>query len=82
MLGSRNGKLRSRKQQFDHIAHTVAHFQAAGDPVISVDTKKKELIGDFKNAGKEWQPKGVPEKVVPQRRGRDEIVLSGDQKYQ
>jgi transposase len=52
-----------RDAQFNHIARTVADFQAAGDPVISVDTKKKELVGDFKNAGKEWQPKGVPEKV-------------------
>lgn len=42
---------------------SVTDFQAAGDPVISIDTKKKELIGDFKNAGKEWQPKGVPEKI-------------------
>ena len=52
-----------RDAQFSFIAHRVAEFQAAGDPVISVDTKKKELIGDFKNAGKEWQPKGAPEKV-------------------
>ena len=52
-----------RDAQFNHIARTVADFQAAGDPVISVDTRKKELVGDFKNAGKEWQPKGVPEKV-------------------
>lgn len=37
--------------------------QAAGQPVISVDTKKKELVGDFKNAGKEWQPSGAPEAV-------------------
>ena len=41
----------------------VSDYQAAGDPVISVDTKKKELIGDFKNAGKEWQPAGTPEQV-------------------
>src|SRR5205814_2909204 len=36
---------------------------AAGDPVISVDAKKKELVGDFKNGGREWQPKGQPEEV-------------------
>ena len=35
----------------------------AGQPVISVDTKKKELVGNFKNGGREWQPKGQPEKV-------------------
>ena len=52
-----------RDAQFGFIAQRVTEYQAAGDPVISVDTKKKELIGDFKNAGKEWQPKGVPEKV-------------------
>ena len=38
-------------------------FQAAGEPAISVDTKKKELVGDFKNAGRELRPKGQPEPV-------------------
>ena len=52
-----------RDAQFAHIAKTVAQYQASREPVISVDTKKKELIGDFKNAGKEWQPQGIPEKV-------------------
>jgi len=52
-----------RDAQFVHIAQTVAEYQTAGDPVISVDTKKKELIGDFKNAGREWQPQGEPEQV-------------------
>jgi hypothetical protein len=52
-----------RDAQFGHIARAVADYQAAGDPVISVDTKKKELIGDFKNAGQEWQPQGTPEEV-------------------
>jgi hypothetical protein len=41
----------------------VAAFQAAGEPAISVDTKKKELVGDFKNAGRELRPKGQPEPV-------------------
>ena len=41
----------------------AAQYQAAGDPVISVDTKKKELVGDFKNGGQEWRPKGNPESV-------------------
>jgi hypothetical protein len=41
----------------------VAQYQRSGEPVISVDTKKKELIGDFKNGGREWQPKGRPEPV-------------------
>lgn len=52
-----------RDAQFHHIAKTVAEYQRQRQPVISVDTKKKELIGDFKNAGREWQPVGRPEKV-------------------
>ena len=57
------GKHPDRDAQFQHIASQVALYQTAGDPVISVDTKKKELIGDFKNAGQEWQPHGKPEEV-------------------
>ena len=49
-----------RDAQFGYINQTVAAAQAAGQPTISVDTKKKELIGDFKNAGREWRPKGKP----------------------
>jgi transposase len=52
-----------RDAQFNHIARRAAQYQAAGDPVISVDTKKKELVGDFKNGGREWQPRGAPEEV-------------------
>ena len=52
-----------RDAQFSHIAAVAAQYQAAGDPVVSVDTKKKELIGDFKHGGREWQPKGHPEGV-------------------
>ena len=52
-----------RDAQFMHIARMVGDYQAASEPMISVDTKKKELVGDFKNAGQEWQPKGVPEEV-------------------
>ena len=57
------GKHEDRDAQFNHISKTVSEFQSIGDPVISVDTKKKELIGDFKNAGREWQPAGTPEQV-------------------
>jgi len=57
------GKHTDRDAQFQHIANQVAQYQTAGDPVISVDTKKKELIGDFKNGGHEWQPQGNPEEV-------------------
>ena len=52
-----------RDAQFQHINTTVQDYQERGQPVISVDTKKKELVGDFKNAGQEWQPKGQPEEV-------------------
>jgi transposase len=52
-----------RNAQFENIAAKVREFQDAGQPVISVDTKKKELIGDFKNGGHEWQPAGRPEMV-------------------
>ena len=53
-----------RNAQFEHISATAGAFLERGSPVISVDTKKKELVGDFKNAGKEWQSKGVPETVL------------------
>ena len=49
-----------RNAQFEHIARRAKQFQRRGQPVISVDTKKKELVGDFKNAGQEWHPKGQP----------------------
>lgn len=52
-----------RNAQFEHINRKVKDFLRRGEPVISVDTKKKELIGDFKNAGSEWHPSGEPEKV-------------------
>ncbi len=53
-----------RNSQFEHINETAEDFQQRNQPVISVDTKKKELVGDFKNAGREWQPKDAPEKVL------------------
>ena len=52
-----------RDAQFEHINRQVRVFQRAGQPVVSVDTKKRELIGDFKNAGQEWRPAGAPEEV-------------------
>ena len=52
-----------RDAQFQHISHKIREFQADHQPVISVDTKKKELVGDFKNSGRELRPKGDPEKV-------------------
>ena len=52
-----------RNAQFEHINQRVTDFQQRGQPVISVDTKKKELVGAFKNGGREWRPKGEPEAV-------------------
>ena len=49
-----------RDGQFGYINARVDDFHARGQPVISVDTKKKELVGEFKNAGREWQPGGTP----------------------
>ncbi len=52
-----------RDAQFVHINNSVKTALAAGQPVISVDTKKKELMGNFKNAGQTWRPRGEPEEV-------------------
>jgi len=53
-----------RNEQFEHINATAASFLRRKQPVISVDTKKKELVGDFKNGGREWQPRATPEKAL------------------
>lgn len=52
-----------RDVQFQYLNERVGTQQRRGEPVISVDTKKKELVGDFKNAGRQWRPKGIPEPV-------------------
>src|SRR6266540_1366651 len=52
-----------RNAQFEHINRKVKEHLRTKDPVISVDTKKKELVGNFKNGGREWRPKGDPEQV-------------------
>ncbi len=52
-----------RDAQFAHLNQTAEAYLAAGDPVISVDAKKKELVGDVKNGGREWRPQGQPEEV-------------------
>jgi DDE family transposase len=52
-----------RNAQFEYINAQAVRFQKRCQPVISVDTKKKELVGDFKNPGQEWHPQGEPEKV-------------------
>jgi hypothetical protein len=57
------GKHEDRDEQFEHINTSVKAFQACGEPVISIDAKKKELVGNFTNKGREWHPKGQPEEV-------------------
>ena len=52
-----------RNAQFEYISKKAGSFLTDHQPVISVDTKKKELVGNFKNAGREWRPKGAPEEV-------------------
>src|ERR1039457_7724138 len=51
---------RNRDQQFRYINRQVASFRNSGDPALSVDTKKKELVGPFKNGGRTWRPQGKP----------------------
>jgi hypothetical protein len=53
-----------RNAQFEFINAMATKYLRRGQPVISVDTKKKELVGNFKNAGREWQPKGTSEKAL------------------
>jgi len=61
---TREGKQHpDRDAQFEYINRKVRSFQRRGQPVISVDAKKRELVGDFKNGGREWQPQGQPEQV-------------------
>ena len=61
---TREGKQHpDRDAQFHYINNRVRRFHKQGQPTISVDTKKKELVGDFHNAGREWRPKGAPEPV-------------------
>jgi hypothetical protein len=64
-----------RNAQFEHLNGRVRRQLSAGEPAISVDTKKKELIGDFRNPGREWRPWGEPEEVrvhdfVDRRKGK------------
>lgn len=54
----------NRNAQFEHINNTAAKYLKSGDPVISVDTKKKEIIGNFKNNGQEYRQSGDPRKVL------------------
>jgi transposase len=70
-----------RDAQFHYINSQVKEHQAAGEPVISVDTKKKELVGQFHNPGREWRPKGDPIDVEDHslfaRPGRQQVIPYG-----
>jgi len=57
------GQHPDRNAQFSYLNDQASDHLASGDPVISVDTKKKELVGPYKNGGKEWRPAGSPEQV-------------------
>jgi hypothetical protein len=60
---------RDRDAQFRYLNDTAARFAAEGQPVISVDTKKKELVGEYANGGKKWQPEGQPVEVKSHAQG-------------
>jgi transposase len=57
------GEHPDRKGQFEHLKAQAAAFLAAGEPVVSVDAKKRELVGDFQNPGRQWHPQGEAEEV-------------------
>ena len=68
-----------RNAQFEHINQTADEYLTSGEPVMSVDTKKKELVGNFANRGREWQPKGTPPgcsraRLPDRRRGQGDSV--------
>ena len=66
-----------RNAQFEHINAKAAEFLHSAQPAISVDTKKKEQVGDYKNGGREWRPKGQPELVQVHDFGKQKDVPYG-----
>ena len=66
-----------RNAQFEHINAKAEEFLKLGQPAISVDTKKKEQVGDYKNGGREWRPKGQPEPVRVHDFGKQKDVPYG-----
>ena len=66
-----------RNAQFEHINAQAAAFVGAGQPAISVDTKKKEQVGEYKNAGRAWRPKGQPELVEVHDFGKQKDIPYG-----
>jgi hypothetical protein len=66
-----------RNAQFEYINAKATEFLKSGQPAISVDTKKKEQVGDYKNGGREWRPKGQPESVQVHDFGKQKDVPYG-----
>ena len=66
-----------RNAQFEYINAKALEFLHSGQPAISVDTKKKEQVGDYKNGGREWRPKGQPESVQVHDFGKQKDVPYG-----
>ena len=66
-----------RNAQFEHIKAKATEFLKSGQPAISVDTKKKEQVGEYKNGGREWRPKGQPELVQMHDFGKQKDVPYG-----
>ena len=70
-----------RSSQFEYINAQVKIFQQKNQPVISIDTKQKELVGEFKNSGQEWRPVGTPHKVqvhdFANEKGREKAIPYG-----
>jgi hypothetical protein len=66
-----------RNAQFEHINAKVVAAQVQGQPVISVDTKKKELVGNYKNGGTDYRPKGDPRRVKVHDFEKRELPSSG-----
>jgi Rhodopirellula transposase DDE domain len=66
-----------RNAQFEHINAKATEFLNSGQPAISVDTKKKEQVGDYKNGGREWRPKGQPELVQVHDFGKQKDIPYG-----
>jgi hypothetical protein len=66
-----------RNAQFEHINAKATEFLKSSEPAISVDTKKKEQVGDYKNGGRDWRPKGQPELVQVHDFGKQKDVPYG-----
>jgi transposase len=76
-LNEKKPDAKKREKQFQSIKRLSEGFVKSGHPVISIDTKKKELVGNFKNAGKEYRPKGCPREVNDHDFGKKKAIPYG-----